>query len=59
MSHMPFPQWVRGELVIMLIRVATQYSWAIVQVEMTFGACSAYIIDVMHSKSTKSLAAIG
>jgi len=56
---MPFPQRVGGELVIMLIRVATQYSRTIVQVEMAFGPCAAYIIDIMHSRSAESLAANG
>ena len=59
MSHMPFLQRFRCELYIMRIRVATQYSRIIVQVEMAFGPCAAYIIDVMHSRSAESLAANG
>jgi len=59
MSHMPFLERFGGELVVMRIRVATQYSRAIVQVEMAFGPCAAYIIDVMHSRSAESLAANG
>jgi len=49
---MPFLERFGGELIIMRIRMATQYSRAILQVEMAFGPCAAYI---MHSRSADSL----
>ena len=34
-------------------------NYCVLQVEMAFGPCAAYLVDVMHSRSAESLAANG